>query len=71
MARHWSAYTPNVSPKQAYALDRIAEANGHASGLALLMSLAGCSSSKTQKMMGDYPTARRLLDEAFALRSAE
>lgn len=67
MASHWSKFTPNVSPKQAYALDKIADDLDLSSGLSVLMKITGASSSKTQKIMGDYPAARRIIDQAFAL----
>lgn len=64
MARHWSAYTPTVSEKQAIALDRMAKTAGLHNGMDLLMKLSGYSSSKVQKL--DRPTMRELLDRAFA-----
>jgi hypothetical protein len=70
MAAHWSRYVPNVTDKQAYALDRIAEDQGHRDGKALLCDLAGgVSPSKLEKVMSDWPRAKRLIDEAFALRA--
>lgn len=67
MASHWSKHTANVSGKQAYALDKIADDLGLSSGLSVLMQVTGASSSKTQRIMADYPAARRIIDAAFAL----
>lgn len=68
MGSHWSAFVPNVTGKQAYALDNLAESLGMSDGMALLMHVTGDSRSKIGKSFANYAYARRTLDTAFALR---
>jgi hypothetical protein len=62
MARHWSSFV-QVSEKQAYALDKIAEAHEIGDGMDLLMKLTGNSRSKVGKM--DRMSLRPVIDRAF------
>lgn len=63
MARHWSAYVPTVTERQAYALDKMAEAAEKGDGMDLLMWATGCSRSKVGKL--DRITIRHALDKCF------
>lgn len=63
MAKHWSTYVSGVTEKQAWALDRMAEAHGIGDGIDLLMKVSGHSRSKIGKL--DRLTLRPILDECF------
>lgn len=63
MARHWSAFVGGISEKQAYALDKMAWANGIGDGMDLLTRLTGYSRSKVGKM--DRLSMRHVIDKAF------
>jgi hypothetical protein len=63
MARHWSAFVPGVTPRQAAALDNMAEAHAKGNGMDLLTELTGYSSSKIGRM--DRLSLRKYVDEAF------
>lgn len=65
MANHWSSNIPHITEKQAYALDRMAEAHNLGTGLHLLLKVSGRSSSKLAK--SDRLTMRRYIDECFKL----
>lgn len=62
MARHWSAFV-GVSEKQAYALDKMAEAAGKGDGMDILMEATGYSRSKVGKM--DRLSLRHAVDKCF------
>lgn len=65
MARHWSVFVPGVSEAQAYALDKMVEANElRGDGCDLLAKIAGCSRSKIGKY--DRRSLRLVIDKAFA-----
>ncbi len=65
MGIHWTEYTSNVTPKQAYALDQQAEANGCCNGLDWLARCNGVSSSKMTKILSNAVAARSAIDKAF------
>lgn len=64
MAKHWSTYVPNLTEKQAWALDKMAEAHGLGDGMDLLMKVSRCSRSKVGSF--DRLTMRKYVDECFS-----
>jgi len=71
VAKHWTEYTQNVTQKQAYALDKQAEANGCCNGLAWLAKCAGVSTSKMTKTLSNPVAARHAIDAAFKAAKEE
>jgi hypothetical protein len=63
MARHWSRFVSGVTERQAYALDRMAQEADKGNGMALLMEVLGCSSSKVGRT--DSIDMRKAVDECF------
>lgn len=64
MARHWSAFVPGITERQAMALDKMAEAHDVGDGMDLLMRISGYSRSKVGKC--DRGRLRPYIDEAFS-----
>ena len=65
MSKHWTEYVANVTPKQAYALDKQAEANGCCNGLDWMARCAGVSTSKMTKILSNPTAAKNAIDAAF------